>query len=181
MHWRSGLWTPSHNCCYRRGSPTRRCFWRQPFLPANGWCDTSYTAESSWFSITRVRIQKERRDVKSAMTVSDPNTFLLVSDFIFLHLIFIPLCTWPDTLRCTEFCCCGPSSAWAACCGSRSRSSHSRPWTSCSRYGNGWSRRHCRACGRHRSGSPRVCSGGRMTTKKCVVSEMNPSVTGTEC
>lgn len=107
--------------------------------------------------------KKERKDVKSAMTVSDHSVF-----------IFIPLCTWPDTLRCTEFCCCGPSSAWAACCGSRSRSWHSRPWTSCLLYGNGWSRRHCRACGRHRSGSPHVCSAGRMTKEKCVISKNEP-------
>lgn len=107
--------------------------------------------------------KKERKDVKSAMTVSDHSVF-----------IFIPLCTWPDTLRCTEFCCCGPSSAWAACCGSRSRSWHSQPWTSCLLYGNGWSRRHCRACGRHRSGSPHVCSAGRMTKEKCVISKNEP-------
>lgn len=121
--------------------------------------------------------KKERKDVMSAMTVSD----FWPLCFYFLGFIFTPLCTWPDTLRCTEFYCCGPSSAWEACCGSRSRSWHSRPWTSCSLYGNGWSRRHCRACGRHRSGSPHVCSAGRMTKEKCVISEMNPSITGAAC
>lgn len=88
MRWRSGLWMPSHNCCYRRGSQTHHCFWCQPFLPANGWCDTSYTAGSSWFSIRRVRKERKKERMLSQPWQSLTTLFL----FSYLFVLGQTLC-----------------------------------------------------------------------------------------